>query len=116
MTKISKKSILLVTIFVIGFLILSRIYLANKVSNTDALLVDYTQRQQELLNQQHQLQDMIIDLNKTLQSEISTQKDLSSQLASITGQSTTSSGSSTTPLPNTPPQTTTTTTPVTRAS
>ena len=114
MIKFSKKSIFFITLAIILVLILSRVYLNNRIANNDSLLADYTKRQQNLLNQQQQLQDMIIDLNNTLQAELTNQNALSEQLTSLTGAAAKTTSTSSNPPPTT--STRTTPTPVTRAS
>lgn len=84
MIEISRKKIVFVALFIILILILSRIYIGNRIENNDFLSTNFTKRQQELMDKQQQLQVMIDEFNLTLQNEIKKQENLSNQLADLT--------------------------------
>ena len=77
MTKILNVAIVLVMIAVVVTFVVSAISLQNK---TDKILSQYSVRREELAGRQQQIQNLIITLNATVQSESENQKILAEQL------------------------------------
>jgi uncharacterized protein YxeA len=77
MTKILNAIIIVVMIALIATFIISAVALQNK---TDKVISTYSARREELASRQQQIQDMIISLNSTLQSEVGRQQNISAQL------------------------------------
>ena len=109
MTKV-KLIIILIAIFEIAIFFAGYMYMQQKTKNINE---SYLARREELITKQNNLNSLILDLNRTLQQEITNNNALSSELASKSGQPSTggsgSTGTSNPPPVNNPP-------PVTRAS
>ena len=110
-----KTIIVAIAILEIIICLIGYAYIQNKTKDLGSQAQVYSARKEELVTQQRQLEAIILELNNTLQSQISQEKNLSNQLASLTGTS-----SSTQNQVSTPPVAPTTQTnpkpPVTRAS
>jgi len=77
MTKIFNAIIVVLMIALIAVFIVSAVSLQ---SNTDKILTSYSVKREELATKQQQLQDMIVSLNSTLQSEVEKQQVIAAQL------------------------------------
>jgi hypothetical protein len=77
MTKTINTLIIIAMIALVATFIISAISLQSK---TDKVLTSYSARREELAARQQQIQDMIVTLNSTLQSEIERQQNISAQL------------------------------------
>ena len=115
MIKISKTFMIIAAIMLIALFLVSRIAIQNDLNEKDDFLKDYTARKEDLQLTNSNLQAIINDLNKTLQSEINNQNELISQLEDLSDSQVTvnSDGSISAPAA---PSTPTSPTPVTRAS
>jgi hypothetical protein len=111
----AKTIILIIAILEIALCVIGYAYMQNNIKNFGNEAQVYSVRKEELVTQQRQLEAVILDLNKTLQSEISKEKVLENQLSSLTGKpSSTQNGVSTPPAA--PQQPAAPTPKVTRAS
>jgi len=86
MTKITRKTIMVIAILVVIILIASRIYIESNIVNTNTILSDYNARKEDLIVKQQQLQIQINNLNVSLQQEVAKQKNLTNQITALKGQ------------------------------
>jgi len=77
MTKIFNAIIVVLMIALIATFIVSAVSLQSK---TDKILSTYAARREELSTRQQQIQDMIVSLNSTLQTEVIKQQVIATQL------------------------------------
>jgi hypothetical protein len=77
MTKIFNAIIVVIMIALIATFIVSAMAMQTKTNN---ILTAYSARREELAGRQQQIQDMIVSLNSTLQSEIANQRVLANEL------------------------------------
>jgi hypothetical protein len=119
MIKLTKKSIIITTIIILVVLLIFRAYISSRADNSNLWLADFNARKEDLILKQEQLQNIIINLNTTLQQEVAKQNELLNKLTSIGGKpsGSVSSGSSSSSLPSpAPAPAPTPAPPVTRAS
>ena len=83
MNKISKRSMIIMTLLVIVLLVVSRFYIESKISVLNNSIIDNNARKEDLLIKQKQLESQIIELNNTLQAEITKMNNLSNTLEQL---------------------------------
>jgi len=77
MAKLINTIIVAVMILLIATFVISALSLQSK---TDKVLTTYSARREELATKQQQIQDMIVSLNSTLQSQMEAQQVIATQL------------------------------------